>query len=174
MGTPGERVASRAVVTHHAAALVRRPVDVVTAYVFDPRTMPHWSGVLFAIEPVDDVEPRVGRRLRAELKVLGVRVAVEGELVDADMAERRATVRILPLDGDGAIEHRVLVEPTDDGAVVHFWNRIEPPGWLAGAVSEQLIEAFVDHTARFALDNIRAILENHDEGAVAGLAGPAG
>jgi uncharacterized membrane protein len=162
------------VVTHHAAALVRRPVDVVTAYVFDPRTMPHWSGVLFAIEPVDDVEPRVGRRLRAELKVLGVRLTVEGELLDADLEERRATVRIVPLDGDGAIEHRLWVEPSGDGAVVHFWNRIEPPGWLAGAVSDQLVEAFVEHTARFALDNIRAILENGDEDAVAGLTGPAG
>jgi hypothetical protein len=41
-------------------------------------------------------------------------------------------------------------------------------------VSDQLVEAFVEHTARFALDNIRAILENGDEDAVAGLTGPAG
>jgi hypothetical protein len=161
------------VVSHHAAVEIRRPVDVVAAYVFDPTTMPHWSGVLYEIEPIMDITPRLGRQLRANLKVLGVCLTVEGELVDLDLERRAATVRIVPVSGDGSLEHRLRVDPSPAGAVVHFWNDIDPPRWLAATVSDALIEAFVGHTATFALANIRDILERHEEDAVRRLAAAA-
>jgi hypothetical protein len=162
------------VVSHHAAIEIRRSVDVVAAYVFDPTTMPHWSGVLYEIEPITDITPSLGRSMRANLKILGVCLTVEGELVDLDVEQRRATVRIVPVGGDGAIEHRLWVEPTPAGAIVHFWNDVDPPQWLAANVGEPLIEAFIDHTATFALANIRDILEHHEEEGIRRLGKAAG
>lgn len=151
------------VVAYHSAS-IRRPVDVVARYLFDPMTMPQWSAVLYEIERTHDLEPRLGRRLRANLKILGVRVTVEGELVDVDPEARCATVRIVPADGDGALEHRLAVEPSGDGSsVVHFWNRIDLPSWLSGTLGNGVVGSFVDHTAEFALANIKVILEHGEE-----------
>lgn len=150
-------------VSHVAAVPIRRPVDVVAAYVFDPRTMPYWSAVLYEIEPVDDVVPRPGRTLRANLRILGVRLTVEGELVDVDPAARRATVRIVPLDGGGAIEHELWVDEAPGGAVLHFANRVEVPAWLSTSVSDGLLRRFLDRTTTFALELIRDILEGGEE-----------
>lgn len=157
-----------AVVSRHTA-VIRRPVDVVTRYLFDPTTMPQWSAVLYAIEPTADLEPRVSRRLRANLKILGVRLTVEGELVDVDLAHRAATVRVVPVGTDGVIEHRLSVQPSGDDAVVYFGNRIELPGWLAERVGEGLIRRFVDQTAVFALAVIKAVLEDGEEENLRGL-----
>lgn len=151
------------VVTHHSATRIRRPVDVVAAYVFDPRTMPHWSAVLYEIEPVIDIEPRLGRTLRANLKVLGVTVIVNGELVEVDLEKRQATVQVVPTSGGGRIEHRLWVERARRGSVLHFWNQIEVPRWLSSTISEPVIRRFLDHTATFALANIKDILENEQE-----------
>jgi hypothetical protein len=150
-------------VTQAMAMTIRRSVDVVTRYVFDPTTMPQWSGVLYEIEPITDIEPRPGRRLRANLKILGVCLTVEGELVDLDPAARQAAVRILPVGGGGSIEHRLAVDGSRDRSVVHFWNRVEAPSWLSSVVSDRLIYRFLDHTASFALANIRDILELGEE-----------
>jgi hypothetical protein len=150
-------------VTHELAMAIRRPIDVVTGYVFDPTTMPQWSGVLYEIEPIADIEPRQGRRLRANLKILGVCLTVEGELIDLDLDARQAAVRIVPVGGGGSIEHRLSVDGSRDRSVVHFWNRVETPGWLASSVSDQLLYRFLDHTAAFALANIRDILELGEE-----------
>ncbi|HEX6419134.1 MAG TPA: SRPBCC family protein [Acidimicrobiales bacterium] len=157
-----------AVVSRHTA-VIRRSVDVVTRYLFDPTTMPQWSAVLYAIEPTADLEPRVSRRLRANLKILGVRLTVEGELVDVDLAHRAATVRVVPVGTDGVIEHRLSVQPSGDDAVVYFGNRIELPGWLAERVGEGLIRRFVDQTAVFALAVIKAVLEDGEEENLRGL-----
>lgn len=150
-------------VTHERAVTIRRSIDVVTSYVFDPTTMPHWSGVLYEIEPVADLEPRRGRRLRANLKILGVRLTVEGELIDLDLDARQAAVRIVPVGGGGSIEHRLSVDGSLRRSVVHFWNRVEAPGWLSRSVSDRLLYRFLDHTAAFALANIRDILELREE-----------
>jgi hypothetical protein len=156
-------------VTHGSAMTIRRSVDVVTRYVFDPTTMPQWSGVLYEIEPVADLEPRRGRRLRANLKILGVCLTVEGELVDVNLAARQAAVRIVPVSGGGSIEHRLSVDGSSNRSLVHFWNRVEAPGWLSGTVSDRLLYRFLDHTASFALANIRDILELGEEEAVGRL-----
>jgi hypothetical protein len=192
-GTPDRsaadvEVASRSagpVVTHYAAVTIGRGADTVARYVFDPTTMPHWSGVLFEIDPTDDLEPRLGRNLRANLKILGVRLAVEGELIEVDLAARRAAVRILPVDGDGSLEHRLWVEKmasadgsddsdNSDNSVLHFWNRVELPSWLSGNVSDALVRRFLDHTASFALANIKDILELGEEDDVRRLGPVAG
>jgi hypothetical protein len=150
-------------VTHERAVTIRQSVDVVARYVFDPTTMPQWSGVLYEIEPVADLEPRRGRHLRANLKILGVRLTVEGELIELDLDARQAAVRIVPVGGGGSIEHRLSVEGSRRRSVVRFWNRVETPGWLASSVSDRLIYRFLDHTATFALANIRDILELGEE-----------
>jgi hypothetical protein len=159
------------VVTHLSAVTIRRPALEVAAYVFDPTTMPHWSGVLYDIEPVTDIEPRRGRQLRANLKILGVCLTVEGQLVDIDVRALQGTVRIEPVGGGGAIEHRLAVEelpPDGQGeparSLLRFWNRVEVPEWLSSNVSDSLIRRFVDHTASFALANIKDILEHGEEG----------
>ncbi len=151
------------VVVHEAAVTIGRSVDDVTRYVFDPTTMPHWSAVLYEIGPIADVEPRLGRRLRANLKILGVKLTVEGELIELDLEARRAAVRIVPTGGDGSIEHRLWVDASGAGSVVHFWNRVELPQWLSRGVGEGLVARFVDHTATFALANIKDILEHGEE-----------
>lgn len=163
--TPGDggRPGPASVVTDHTTATIERSVDDVTRYVFDPTTMPHWSAVLYEIEPTDDLEPRLARGLRANLKVLGVRVTVAGELVAYDPVERSATVRIVPAGGDGAIEHRLRVEGTPARSVVHFWNRVEVPTWLADHVEAGLVHRFLRHTATFALATIKDILESGQE-----------
>jgi hypothetical protein len=161
-------------VTHQRAVMIRRPVDVVAGYVFDPTTMPQWSGVLYEIEPVVDIEPRRGRRLRANLKILGVRLTVEGELIDVDLDARQAAVRIVPVGGGGSIEHRLSVDGLRRGSVVHFWNRVETPAWLSRTVSDRLLYRFLDNTAVFALANIRDILERGEEDGVRRLAAIAG
>lgn len=154
------------VVTHHAAVTIQRPAADVAAYVFDPTTMPHWSGILYEIEPIADIEPRRGRRMRANLKILGVCVTVEGELVEVDPRARWAVVRIVPVGGDGTIEHRLWVEEAPDGgdgSVLRFWNRVEVPAWLSSTVSDSLVRRFLDHTATFALANIKDVLEHGEE-----------
>jgi Polyketide cyclase / dehydrase and lipid transport len=150
------------VVTHHAA-LIRRSVDAVTQYLFDPTTMPQWSAVLYEIEPTADLDPRLGRRLRANLRILGVCITVEGELVDVDLGARQATVRVVPVETDGVLEHRLSVEHAEAGSVAHFWNEVELPTWLSTTLGEDLIHRFLDHTAVFALANIKAVLENGEE-----------
>jgi hypothetical protein len=176
------------VVTHHAAVTIRRPPGEVAAYVFDPTTMPHWSGILYEIEPVTEIEPRLGRRLRANFKILGVCLTVEGELLDIDLQARQGTVRVVPVGGGGAIEHRLAVEElspdgqgapggpegaegreepvSHGGSLLRFWNRIEVPPWLSDNLSDSLIRRFIDHTASFALANIKDVLEHGEEAEV--------
>lgn len=71
-GTPTDDAASERTavsehrtVTHHVATTVQRAVDDVAAYLFDPRTMPQWSAVLYAVQNPDDVPLlRRGRRYK--------------------------------------------------------------------------------------------------------------
>lgn len=157
----------RPVVTNHTCVTVHRPVDAVAAYVFDPRTMPHWSAVLFEAEDGEDRGTEPGVRLRANLKILGVNLTVQGELVDIDIAARRALVRITPETGGGQIEHRLSVDDLGDGAAIHFWNRVAVPAWLAEAVSLDLVRRFLERTTSFALLMIKDILEGEHERDVA-------
>lgn len=149
-------------VVYDVATTVQLPIDEVARYLFDPRTMPQWSAVLHAVEDPDE-QPlhRRGRRLRANLQILGTSLTVEGRLQDLSLKDRRGAVVVRPLDGDGEIGHELELEERGDAAtVVHFRNRVSPPSWLAETVDHGLVRVYVEKTAHFALAMIKAILHS--------------
>lgn len=155
-------------IRHDVATTIQRPLDDVARYVFDPRTMPEWSAILYAVEDPDEQSLLArGRRLSANLQLFGVDVTVDGELLDLDLQARRGTVRLRFRDSTGSIDHRLELEAVDEVTVLHLRNRVLPPPWLADHVDETVVRRYVEHTAEFAMANIKTILEAHQEDAVA-------
>lgn len=155
-------------IRYDVAVTVQRPLDEVARYLFDPRTMPEWSAILYAVEDPDDrsIVTR-GRRLSANLQILGVNVTVDGVLADLDLDARRGTIELHFRGTDGRIDHELELDEVDGVTVVHLRNRVEPPSWLGDHVDPDVIRRYVEHTASFALANIKAILESRQEDAVA-------
>lgn len=145
---------------YDVATTIQRPIDEVARYLFDPRTMPQWSAVLSAVEDPDEQSlVRRGRRLRANLQILGTSLTVEGRLEHLSLEDRRGAVVVRPLDGDGEIAHELqLDERAPAATVVHFRNRVSFPAWLADTVDAGLLQVYVETTAHFALAMIKAIL----------------
>jgi uncharacterized membrane protein len=167
----GSRSERSSPIVHDVATTIQRPVDDVASYLFDPRTMPQWSAVLTAVEDPDDrsVITR-GRRLSANLQILGVTATVDGRMLDMDLESRRGRLRLEFRDSDGRIDHELELDDVDDRTVVHLRNRVVPPPWLAATVGGATIRRYVEETADFALAMIKAILEAHQEGNVAAAA----
>lgn len=154
------------VITHHVSTTVQRPVDVVAGYLFDPRTMPQWSAVLYRIEDPDDSSVFTRHRLEADLQILGVAVTVEGRLIDLDLEGGRGAIVVEFPDGDGEIAHELLVEDAGGASVVHFRNAVTLPSWLAETLPIEVPRRYLELTAEFALATIKTILEARAEDAV--------
>src|SRR5437899_7696367 len=70
------------IITHHSCATVSRPAAEVSRYVLDPTTMPHWSAVIYDVDPPTAGVFEKGGRLRGRMHILGLSLAVEGEVVE--------------------------------------------------------------------------------------------
>jgi hypothetical protein len=162
-------------VTHHSCTTITRPAAEVARYVLDPTTMPHWSAVIYDVEAPTAGVFEKGGRLRGRMHVLGLSLAVEGEMVEYDPAGMRAAIVVrpagVPTEEGGRLEHELWVEDLGDSCVLHFRNRLHLPGWIPPEVAgDGLVRHLFDQTAAFALANIRYILEGSLESAVAGFA----
>lgn len=158
-------------IVHDVSTTIQRSVDDVASYLFDPRTMPQWSAVLYGVEDPDDRPlPTRGRRLSANLQILGVSTTVDGKLLDMDLEQRRGRLRLEFRDSDGVIDHELELDRAGEATVVHLRNRVTPPSWLATAVDTDTVRRYVEETAAFALTMIKAILEAHQEGNLAAAA----
>ena len=145
--------------------------DDVAAYVLDPTTMPHYSAVLYEVEPPADQTFLPGGRLKGRMHVLGLSLEVEGEMVEFDPAGRRATIVVRPAGAagneQGFLEHNLWVEDLGDTSLLHFRNRLTLPDWVPEeAISDGLVRHLFDQTANFALANIRYFLETEAEPAI--------
>jgi len=163
------------VITHHSSITIRRAAGDVAGYVLDPTTMPHWSAVIYEVEPPSADVFRPGGRLRGRMHILGVTVAVEGEMVSFDPAGRRAGIVVRPADVDSPrtplLEHELHVDDVGDASVLHFRNSLSLPGWIPPElVSDELVRHLLDLTSTFALANIRYILEQGVESNIRGFA----
>ena len=152
------------VLTHHSFATIDRAAPEVARYVLDPTTMPHWSAVIYDVDAPGAGVFETGGRLRGRMHVLGVNLAVEGEMVEWDPAGRRAAIAVrpvgVPAEAGGLLEHELFVEDIGDGCVLHFRNRLTLPEWIPDeAVGDGLIRHLLDQTSAFALANIKYILE---------------
>lgn len=159
------------VITHHSCITIQRPPDDVAAYVLDPTTMPHWSAVIYEVNPPAEDVFRPGGRLRGRMHILGLSLVVEGEMLEFDPPGRRAAIVVRPVGApdvdDCQLEHELWVEDLGDASVLHFLNRLTLPDWLpADLAGNNLVRHLFDQTAAFALANIRFILENRLEVAV--------
>lgn len=153
---------------YDVATTIQRPVDEVARYLFDPRTMPQWSALLYAVEDPDDQSLlRRGRRLRANLQILGTSLTVEGHLERLSLEDWRGAVVVRPLDGDGEIAHELELDPRGAATLVHFRNRVVLPTWLADTVDATFLREYLEATSHFALGTIKAILHAGQEGNVA-------
>ena len=74
------------IITHHSCTTVSRPAADVSRYVLDPTTMPHWSAVIYEVDPPTAGVFEKGGRLRGRMHILGLSLAVEGEMVEFDPA----------------------------------------------------------------------------------------
>ena len=162
------------VITHHSCTTVKRAAADVSRYVLDPTTMPHWSAVIYEVETPTAGVFEKGGRLRGHMHILGLSLAVEGEMVEFDPAGMRAAIAVrpagVPAEG-GLLEHELSVEDLGDACVLHFRNRIRLPDWIPPeVVGDGLVRHLFDQTAAFALANIRYILEASLESHVAGFA----
>ena len=163
------------IITHHSCTTVRRPAADVSRYVLDPTTMPHWSAVIYDVDPPTAGVFEQGGRLRGRMHILGLNLAVEGEMVEFDPAGRRAAIAVrpagVPAGEGGLLEHELSVEDLGDSCVLHFRNRLRLPDWIPPeVVGDGLVRHLFDQTATFALANIRYILEASLESTVAGFA----
>jgi Polyketide cyclase / dehydrase and lipid transport len=162
-------------ITHHSCATVERAAAEVARYVLDPTTMPHWSAVIYDVEAPTAGVFEKGGRLRGRMHILGLSLAIEGEMVEFDPAGMRAAIVVRP-DGasagaGGLLEHELSVEDLGDTCVLHFRNRLHLPDWIPPeVVGDGLVRHLFDQTAAFALANIRYILEAGLESGVAGFA----
>src|SRR3989442_11138126 len=59
------------IITHHSCATVSRPAAEVSRYVLDPTTMPHWSAVIYDVDPPTAGVFEKGGRLRGRMHILG-------------------------------------------------------------------------------------------------------
>ena len=84
------------IITHHSCATVSRPAAEVSRYVLDPTTMPHWSAVIYDVDPPTAGVFEKGGRLRGRMHILGLSLAVEGEMVEYDPARMRAAIVVRP------------------------------------------------------------------------------
>jgi hypothetical protein len=163
------------VITHHSCTTVKRRAADVSRYVLDPTTMPHWSAVIYEVETPTAGVFEKGGRLRGRMHVLGLSLAVEGEMVEFDPDGMRAAIVVrpagLPAEEGGLLEHELSVEDLGDACVLHFRNRLQLPAWIPPeVVGDALVRHLFDQTAAFALANIRFILEASLESGVAGFA----
>lgn len=124
------------------------PLDVVYAYLADPRHRPEWQSSLSSVEMIDEGEPRVGLRWRDHtaariVPVMEITVMEPGE-VWAEVGRWRAISAILLL----------TFEPTATGCVVDVRFRVRgrgllaPVGWLATGAGLLPVVADVRHAAR--------------------------
>ena len=97
------------IITHHSCTTVRRPAADVSRYVLDPTTMPHWSAVIYDVDPPTAGVFEQGGRLRGRMHILGLSLAVEGEMVEFDPAGMRAAIAVrpagVPAEEGGLLEH---------------------------------------------------------------------
>jgi len=163
------------IITHHSCTTVSRPAAEVSRYVLDPTTMPHWSAVIYDVDPPTAGVFEKGGRLRGRMHILGLSLAVEGEMVEFDPDGMRAAIAVrpagVPAGEGGLLEHELSVEDLGDACVLHFRNRLRLPDWIPPeVVGDGLVRHLFDQTAAFALANIRYILEASLESEVAGFA----
>ncbi|MEA2592840.1 MAG: Polyketide cyclase / dehydrase and lipid transport, partial [Actinomycetota bacterium] len=163
------------IITHHSCTTVKRPAADVARYVLDPTTMPYWSAVIYDVEAPTAGVFEKGGRLRGRMHILGLSLAVEGEMVEFDPPGMRAAIVVrpagVPADAGGRLEHELSVEDLGDACVLHFRNRLHLPDWIPPEVAgDGLVRHLFDQTAAFALANIRYILEASLESGVAGFA----
>lgn len=155
------------IITHHSCITIHRDADAVARYVLDPTTMPQWSAVLTAVDHPGKDTFQPGGRLTGWLHILGVGMAVEGELVTYDLAGRRAAIVVRPLRGEGLLEHDLDVQDQGGESVLHFRNRLTLPAWVPpDLISDAHIRHLFDQASLFALANIRFILESGTEDAL--------
>jgi hypothetical protein len=163
------------IITHHSCTTVKRRAADVARYVLDPTTMPHWSAVIYDVEAPTTGVFEKGGRLRGHMHILGLSLAVEGEMVEFDPPGMRAAIVVrpagAPAEAGGLLEHELSVEDLGDACVLHFRNRLLLPDWIPPeVVGDGLVRHLFDQTAAFALANIRYILEASLESGVAGFA----
>jgi carbon monoxide dehydrogenase subunit G len=154
-------------ISHKDSITINRPADEVADYVFDPSTMAQWSAVVQEVEPFRQRSRqawKVGDRLRSNVNILGRRVALDGEVEEYDPENRRATLRIAPIRGNGStIRNEVVVEDLGETSVLHFVTHVDLSPAVAERFSSNIILRKLDQTARYGLANIKDILEGQAE-----------
>ena len=93
-----------------ATCHIRRPADEVFAFVGDSENNPRWRSNVIETTWLDDGPMRVGRRGRQVAQILGLRYAVEAEIIEWDPP------------------HHVVWQTIAGGAKVRSDCRVEPEG----------------------------------------------
>jgi carbon monoxide dehydrogenase subunit G len=139
---------------------VDRPPEEVFAFLTDAASVPQWSSVVTEVHSAPAARSiDVGTRVKAQLRLLGIKFSVEGEVVELDRKNRRAILRT-KVAGGGSVESHLSVEPVNGASLVVFDERIVPPGWIAkSGLSKAFIARAVEASTDATLRNIRNLLE---------------
>jgi hypothetical protein len=82
--------AEHGIVSHEVSVMVDRPAADVSRYLTNPANIPQSSDVVSEVEALPAGQRiDAGTKLRANLGILGLRMTVDGEVVDFDPARRR-------------------------------------------------------------------------------------
>src|SRR5260370_30287160 len=88
---------------------VNRTANEVFAFLTDPSNIPQWSAAITDVEPLaSGQQVAVGTRLRANLRVLGLKLTVQGE-VTAFQPEKSYAALKSTIPGGGTVESHLTL-----------------------------------------------------------------
>lgn len=136
-------------------AVIRRPVEEVSAYAADPSNAPGWYANIDSVEWVSDPPPQVGSRVKFVARFLGRRLEYTYEILELVAGER---LLMRTQHGPFPMETSYAWSPVANGSTrMQLRNRGEPSGFSKFVAL--VMEPAMRRANRKDLAKLKAILE---------------
>jgi uncharacterized membrane protein len=104
---------------------IQRPLEIVFAFVADPRNGPQWQGAIKAVRMTPDGPPRVGTKTTVVASFLGVKLEPTNEIT---ALEPNRFVSMKGSSGPATLEGTFRVEAVGSGTHLSATLQVEPGG----------------------------------------------
>ncbi len=143
---------------------VNRPASEVFDFLANPVNVPQWSAIVTDVEPLSQGKKlEAGTKLRANLRIMGIKMTAEAEVSEIDYRNRRAVLTSQLPEG-GTVKTLLTVEGLTGVSIVTLEAQITPPDWLVNTgLSNGLMSRAIEAVTHTSLDNMRNILEGKEE-----------
>lgn len=138
---------------------LNRPASDVLAYVLELSNIPKWNPTIVGVDASARGKARQGTRVGATVRILGVEMRSDTEVVEVNERQRRAIIRVQFPRG-GSIMGRFHVEDAGGRSVVHYEQDVRVPKWVfdQGVTDESIIKA-IDESTESGLSRLETIVD---------------